>query len=490
MKTPSTLSSQEIDELVHFTMKEWNIPGLGLSVVHKGKDLKVSGYGVKCLGKPDPVDENTVFQICSITKSFCGLTINMLAQEGLLEWERPVRDYIPNFALKDPVAQQEITLRDLISHRTGLPGAAAESFRLWWNTGRSSEEILDRLSQLEPIHPFRAHFTYNNEAYLLASDVCRRVSGMPWKQYCKEKIFKPLNMSRSSADYAFLSQEKNVAKSHLNRLGHMQLIEWDNWEGLPAAAGIASTPVDMTKWLHYCLSKPEVMEYTLQPHSYIEPEGLFSDFTLPMCPIFFHEQPIANYGLGWIMYNLYDRIVYLHTGLIDGMQSILAIVPEVNLGVCVLTNYSTHLGAVSILNTLLDRALNLPDINWNEKSKQAMHEVAQKISLDRESMESQRNKNIPLSYPLEAYCGEYTHPAYGSCRVTKDHDQLQIQVITKDIGILKHWQGDQFEISDSFATTFTPWIVDFKLNNISKNVESLCVDNRCFRCSFEKQKIQ
>lgn len=230
-------SSQEIDSMANATLKEWDIPGMSIAVVHKGKDVKVAGYGVKQRGTTDVVNNETLFQIASLSKAFTASAIGTLVEQGKLQWEQPIKSFLPNFHLKDPVATEEITLRDLLSHRTGLPGTSKQSWRLWFNTNRSSDELVRRLANVDPAYPFRSHFSYNNVAYMIASKVAEQTSGTPWPTFCDQKIFSPLGMSRTHMSYDRLIHDQKAASPHLLRSMRERPIAPQNWESLSAAAG-------------------------------------------------------------------------------------------------------------------------------------------------------------------------------------------------------------------------------------------------------------
>lgn len=487
MTNPHTENNfrDDIDALAQQVLNDWDIPGLSLSIVHKGHDVKVKGYGVKKKSGTEPVNLQTLFQICSLTKSFTGTLLNMLVEEGVLDWEVPICHYMPSFKIHDPVAQNLMTLRDLISHRTGFPGSARQSWRLWWNTKRSSKEILDRIIHEPPTSSIRSHFSYDNVPYLIASEVAAHVTGLSWKQLCEEKIFTPLGMSRTSIENSYLHKDSNVAYPH--RATGKHPVPWDNWDSLAAAAGISSNAEDMTKWLKFCLSKTGSVTYPQKPQTFFEVEGFFEPPLIPLWSIFSHEQPLTCYGLGWMIYNLNGRIVNFHTGLIDGMQSILAIVPDENLGICILTNQTVHLGAVSFLNLLLDKFLNLEPIDWSKKSKNLWETLIKTSKEERIRLESLRSKLSVPSLPLEYYVGEYSHPAYGSIFIDQDNEQLKIRLFSHEEGELRHWDKDQFEIIEFASASTDPWLIDFKLENHQKRISGLNVPVIGF---FEKKSLK
>ncbi|MEI6242914.1 MAG: serine hydrolase [Chlamydiota bacterium] len=463
---------REIDILSEATLQEWAIPGLALSVIHKGKEIKVAGYGVKQRGTFDKVNSETVFQICSLTKAFTALVVSMLVEQGKLEWEQPIVTYLPSFKLKVPYAQENITLRDLLSQRTGLPGISKQSWRLWWHTGRSTQDLMHRLSFVEAAYPFRSHFSYNNMSYVVASQAIAKVSGSSWEKLCKEKIFQPLGMKRTSLSHAFLLEDKNVASAHLLPSLKKEPIPWQNWDNMSATGGINSSAQDMAEWLKYCLLNRAVFITTRSPQGLFEVEGFLDEISMPAWAIYTHNQSIVNYGFGWMMYTLNNREVFFHTGICDGMQSILAIVPEESLGISILTNEASHLGAACLLNGLLDRFLQLPKTDWHRKAHGIIENMDKTALQQRKHLEISREKNTIPTLHLGDYAGEYVHPAYGSIQLSIRGDEMLISLFSHEEGRLKHWQKDEFEITDVPSALQPLWLLEFQLSPDHKQVIS------------------
>lgn len=453
-------SSTDIDTMAQQTLQEWGIPGMAVAVVHKGNNLTVAGYGVRQRGNTDKVTEETLFQIASLSKAFTAASIGTLVEQGKLQWEKPIKNYLPEFRLKDPIATEEVTLRDLLSHRTGLPGTSKDCWRLWRHAERSTEELIHRLAFVDPAHAFRSHFSYNNVAYQTAAVIAERTSGLPWSTLVEQNVFSRLGMKRTHMSYSRLIHDANVASPHLLQSIREKPISWENWEALPAAGGVNSCAKDMALWLKYCLTSPPALQESFRPQTLMEANGLLDPIALLSWPIIVHEQKIVAYGYGWGMYSLGGKTVLLHTGLADGMQSICAIVPDEELGIAILTNQEGHFGMATLLNTILDRFLDQPPVSWDKKAHEAASEMGQAATAVRKELEANRSKKGP-SFPLTQYVGHYEHPAYGSIWIRLEKDHLTIELWTHEKGVLRSWDRDRFEVTEFPSGDPLPLLIDF-----------------------------
>lgn len=470
----SSPSKQEIDSLAQKTLSEWDIPGLGIAVVHKGSLVCVSGYGIKRRGSTEPVTEETIFQIASLTKAFTAASVGMLVEEGKLNWEKPIQEYLPDFQLKDEYASRAMTLQDLLSHRTGLPGTSKECWRLWYHTDRTAEDLIQRLKYVDPAYSFRSHFSYNNMAYVVASKVVEKVSSTPWTQFCEQRIFSPLGMKRTHFSYSFLKQDKNVASAHLCRFMQKEPISWENWENMAAAGGINSCAQDMASWMLYCLSSPKVLQESQKPKSVMEPEGLLGPFSVPTWSIYAHGKTIVTYGFGWFMYSLGDKTVLFHIGMSDGMHSVLAIVPEEQLGIVILTNQAPHLGAACLANELLDKFLHQPYVSWHKKGHLIVTDMFHSLKNQKEAFQAIKRRLAP-TLALSEYAGIYEHPAYGTVSISVSGNKLEGELWTKEKEILDCYNGDTFEVLG--PPSEPSWIFEFELTQDKKNVQALKIPN-------------
>ncbi|MFA6915967.1 MAG: serine hydrolase [Parachlamydiales bacterium] len=462
-------NADEIDQFVIQTMESWSTPGIALSIVQNDDVVKAQGYGTRERGVDAPVDENTLFQICSLTKAFTGLTASMLVDEKRLEWEEPVRTYWPEFKLKDETATQLMTIRDLLSGRTGLPSTGMQAWRLWWHTNRTEDELIQRTAEMNPAFSFRAHFSYSNMAYVLASKVMEKVSGKPWQEYCAEKIFKPLEMENTTFNFNTFLESDNKVKSHLAPYFRKDPIAYQSLDMIAAAGGIISNAKDMTKWLKYLLQQGPLIKETQNAQSVIEP--IISN--VYKWNIYTYFNPVAAYGYGWMLYRVGDKEIYMHTGLSDGAQTLLAIVPEEKLGICILSNQSENPALACLLNSLLDKYLKKEPRDWNKIGQDAIKSMELEFDAQITQIKADRNKDLAPTFLLQNYSGEYVNLAFGTVRISKDENSLLITTYNNDKGSLEHWQGDDFSITG--IPSYTPILqqVTFILSDDKKDIIGL-----------------
>lgn len=461
----SSVTPQEIDDFVEKTMNEWNVPGLSLAIIHKGEEVRLKGYGVRERGQDKPVDGKTLFQINSLTKAFTSLTASMLVREGKIDWDTPIRTYLPDFRSINPIVTECLTIRDLLCHRSGLPGNLHQGWRLFVNTKRSMKELLDRLAFVELAYPFRSRFNYDNIGYAVVGEVVARTSGMPWADVCRERIFQPLNMERTSISFSLLAMDENAALPHLDEKDDP--VSRTNWEenSMEAAAGINSCAHDMALWLRYCLTNhPDFVE-TQKPLTAMYPENMCLKTEYEKFNITSHNLPLMHYGMGWWTYKLENKDVFRHTGGSSGMQSVLAIVPEEDLGIVILMNQGWFPVASCLMNHLLDLFLDSPSVDWLKIGREVYSKVKENQLKWLEDCQAMRNSEILPSLPLSKYVGCYTHPGYGSIAIGKGEEGLEVSLLfSEEKGHLEHWEGNQFEIKDIPTIILKPFLCEFMIS--------------------------
>lgn len=326
---------------------------------------------------------------------------------------------------------------------------------------------------MDPVYSFRSHFTYNNTGYGIASQIVAQTSKMSWERFCKERIFDICGMKRTTASYKMLMEDTNVAMPHLLAQLRREAIPFRNWDDLPAAGGINSCASDMARWLKVCLSNSSSLIALQKPESLMEVQGFLIEETIPAWDITARGSSLVGYGYGWMSYMLDNKLVLFHTGLSDGMQSVLAIIPEEELGIAILTNQMNHLGADALLNEFLHRK----KVHWHKKAHAVMKEIDKKIAKKKSLMEYARNKNAPAHFPLSAYSGKYEHPAYGLVDITEKNEALEIKLFSQEEGLLQHWQDDQFLITKIASGPLTPWIITFQISQDQKKVSGFTMPN-------------
>jgi CubicO group peptidase (beta-lactamase class C family) len=417
------ITSPEIDALVERTLKAFDVPGIAVAVVKDGKVIHSKGYGVRSLGSPEKVDENTLFGIASNSKAFTAATLGILIDEGKLKWDDRVIDYIPEFRMYNSYVTEEFTIRDLLTHRSGL-GLGAGDLMFW--PGQNSftmKDIIHNLRYLKPVSGFRTKYDYDNLLYMVAGEVVARISGKPWEEFVEERIMRPLGMVKSASSFNRLKDKSNVIAAHAVVDGKVKVIARDRFEFGNSAGGINSSISEMSKWV--------IMQ--LQHGKYGDGKQLFSEnvheeMWTPQTIISVRSPGIYNthfnsYGLGW---NLSDVMGYKqasHTGFVAGMVTQVTLVPELNLGIIVLTNQQIGAAFTSITNQIKDSYFGI-------KGKDRVKENADRMqtnlgSADKVTTEAWR-VSAAATPPanLDQFTGTYRDVWFGDITITKKDNKL------------------------------------------------------------------
>ena len=431
-------------------LRDWDVPGLALAVVKDDVGVLSKGYGVRELGQTSRVDQQTIFAVASVTKAFTALALGMLVDEGKVSWDEPVIEKLPGFLLYDPYVTREVTLRDLLSHRTGLPPGDL----IWFGSGFGRAEILQRLRYLKPHWSFRSQYGYQNIAYLAAGQMVTVLTGQSWDQFIRERIFRPLGMHSSSTSWKALSHADNLATPHARIDEQVQSITFRNIDCIAPAGGINSNIADMTRWIKFllaggvCNGTRLVNEATMQE--------LFSAQT-PMprdAPeVKAYRRQLSGrthflaYGLGWMLYDYHGKKIASHTGAIDGMRAALILVPEENLGIVALTNLDFSNLAPAVAFKVLDVSLgdNQRDslAEWLADETQAGQRIKTKWS----EREGGRVPHTKPQLPLERYAGVYEDSYCGRITLRQRQGALTIKYGKSHTGDLVHWHYDTFLVT-------------------------------------------
>ncbi|HAT46203.1 MAG TPA: serine hydrolase [Ktedonobacter sp.] len=431
---------QGFADFVHSTMQNWKVPGLAIAVVKGSEVIFSQGFGERDVEGSLKVTPQTLFPIASCTKAFTTTAMAILADEGKLDWDTPVKNYLPSFKLYDPFASEHTTPTDLVTHRSGLP----RHDLMWYNSSYTRQELFDRLQYLEPNKDFRAVWQYQNLMYMVAGYLVGQIAGQTWEDFIQQRIFDRLGMSSSvfstttaqqTADFSFPYKEKN------DEVKQIPFYE-GQWSIAPAGA-IVSNIADMTQWLLLHVNKGRYGETQIVSESQMtqmHAPHMVAPVTFP-----FTEIPIANYGLGWFVEPYRGYVMVEHGGNIDGFSSLVTLLPEHNIGVAVLTS----LDGIPVPNILTynicDRLLGLDEVAWSERFKRfwiAFKEAAEK---GKEKTEADRVSDTHPSHPLAAFSGDYAHPGYGVISVQLEDDQLQGTYNSMAFP-LKHYHYDIFEM--------------------------------------------
>ncbi len=435
VETPKELKN--VASLVDELRKEWNVPGVALAIVKDGAVVLADGFGYRNWREKLPVTPSTLLAIGSCTKAFTATAVGILVDEGKVEWDKPVRYYLPSFKLQDSYANEKITVRDLLCHRSGLP----RHDLLWYGSSFSREELFSRLAYLEPSTDLRYLWQYQNLMYMVAGVLVEKVSGLKWEDFVRQKIFLPLGFkeanfsvadSQKSLDYALPYQEIN---------GQPTEISFRAIDAIGPAGSINAHVLDMANWLLMNLNKGKMGD------KQIISEARLAEIHSPQMvmpgPIRFPEILFSSYGLGWMITPYRGHLLLSHTGGIDGFSALVALLPQDNIGLVILTNLDRTPLPQILAYTLIDRLLRLPEVGWNERFKNEIKKNREQAEKIRKEKYQGRKEGTRPSHPLEDYVGEYEHPAYGTISITKEGDTLFARFHEFDLK-LTHFHYDVF----------------------------------------------
>jgi len=455
----------DLDSYVTHSMKTFEVPGLALAIVKSGKVVVAKGYGVRRLGDSTPVDEHTMFGIGSNTKAFTTAALAGLVDAGKLSWDDPVYQRLPGFVMYDPYVSHEITIRDLLAHRSGM-GLGEGDLLFWPPTTYTRDEIIYKLRFMKPASSFRSRYAYDNLLYMTAGQIIPAVTGVSWEDYIRQHIFVPLGMHHSNVTNADFKPDDNYAFPHGRVDGKLQVIPFEVLNNPGPAGAINSCAEDMAKWVQLQLNRGKLVDRDGRLFSEQQSKEMWSPQTIMPIP----ELPPAlaglksdfmDYALGWRLLDYHGRKLVGHTGGVAGFVSRVMMVPEENLGVVVLTNAEEDGAFDSILYHLLDYYFNLPSTDWIAAFKSVRDMREEEAAEAMKKAEGNRPASSKPSLPLEKYAGAYTDAWYGPITIRQEGSEL---VISFDhtptmIGDLQHWQYDTFKahwrnrrIEDAFIT--------------------------------------
>jgi len=436
-----------LDEYIEKARQDWEIPGVAVGIVKDDALIFAKGYGVREIGKKAKVDEHTLFAVASNTKAFTASMLGMLVDEDKLEWDDRVIDYIDDLQLYDPYVTREISVRDLLTHRSGLPTFGGD--HLWIGAPENSrEEIMARLRFLKPTAPFRTRYQYQNLMFMVAGQIIPEITGKSWDDFIRERIFEPLGMNESNSSILVLPEEDNVATPHEVVDGKHVPIAYDNVNGIAPAGGINSNVVDMAQWMRLHLGGGVYEGRQILSHEVIR-DAHSIQFPLPVSD--FNEDHFgtrfSGYGLGWSISDYRGYKMISHGGGLSGMISLQTLIPEKSLGVIVLTNFAPNSLTRAVTYRILDAFLGEPEQDWSgvylERRKQA--EIREQKN--EEELLAQRVKGTRPSLPMKDYAGRYFDELSGEAEVRMENGNLVFDYNPRHIGDLEHWHHDTFRVT-------------------------------------------
>ena len=412
------VSSKQIDSLTELVLKTFNVPGIAVGVVKDGKLIHAKGYGVANLATGKKVDENTLFGVASNSKAMTAALLGQLVDEGKIKWDDKVTDYVPEFKMYDPYVTEAFTIRDLLTHRSGLGLGAGDLMMFPDGSDFTRKDIIHNLRYLKPVSAFRTKYDYDNNLYIVAGEVAERASGEKWEDLVEQKIMKPLGMTSSVASLNRLKDNNNAIRPHAPVDGKLQVLDIDWSESANAAGGIWSNVTDWSKWviaqmnhgkygegMKQNIFSDEVHEETWSPQTIIK-----ASTAAP------YNTHFAAYGLGWFLSDVKGYKQVTHTGGLAGIVTQVVMFPELQLGILVFTYQQSGAAFNAISRTIQDSYLGISGYNWVKIMKERVDKgeaEAKKINDDIiASTKAQAAKSTTV-FNIEQYAGTYRDNWFG-----------------------------------------------------------------------------
>jgi CubicO group peptidase (beta-lactamase class C family) len=469
----TAIPGPELDNYINNAMKEWQVPGLAIAIVKDDRIVLAKGFGVRELGKPTPVDERTLFAIGSSSKAFTAAAIAMLVDEGKLKWDDPATKYLPGFQLYDPYTTRELTIGDLLTHRSGL----TRGDLLWYASAYDRDEVLRRVRYLKPSWSLRARFGYQNIMFLAAGQVISSVAKKSWDDFIRERIFMPLGMNSSGTSIKALINSDDVATPHSKIDDVVTKIPWRNIDNIAPAGSINSNVVDMAQWVRLQLGGGVYEKKRLLS------SGAMKEMHMPQTIIriegpnerLYPEAHFLNYGMGWFLSDYRGRKVVEHGGAIDGMRALVAMMPEEKVGMVILTNLNGSVLVQALMYKIFDSYLGGPQRDWSSELLKSIKAFEEQGKTAEKKAEAERVKGTTPSLPLERYAGTYQSEMYGETKVALENGKLVTRFGPNFNGDLEHWHYDTFRVTWRDRMQGKGF-VNFRLNTQGK-VDSMSIEN-------------
>jgi CubicO group peptidase (beta-lactamase class C family) len=459
-QSASNPSLAGFDDYVVATMKQFKVPGVSVAIVRDGQIILSKGYGYRDVEGQLPVTSKTLFAIGSVTKSFSVTMLGTLVDEGKLEWDKPIRDYYPAFRMHDPVATEEMTMRDLVTHRSGLP----RHDLVWYTQDISREEVIERLRYLEPNKPFRSTYQYNNLMFMTAGYLGGQLSGGTWEQAVQKRVLDAIGMSGTNFSVGDSQKSPDFAQPYRKDRKTQLVYKIPFYvQGAVGPAGeINSNADDLARYLIFHLSLGSIDgKQIISKNNALQMQT--PQMAIPgQSP--FKEFGGASYGMAFDITTYRGHALIQHGGAIDGFRASFKFLPNDKAGVIVLANLDGTYLSEAIADNVIDRLLSLDQIDWPqryqaiEKQDNQAEEAAEK-----QGYTGQKLGTRP-SHDLKEYIGEFSHPAYGHVTIaladgsTGHAFQLTLNRISR---ALDHFHYDTFQVPANPKDEFEKLKVSF-----------------------------
>jgi CubicO group peptidase (beta-lactamase class C family) len=423
------ITATQIDSLVNQVLTTFDVPGIAVAVVKDDKIIHAKGYGVRSLNTKEKVTENTFFGIASNSKAFTAAALGMLQDEGKLTYDSKVRDFIPEFKMHDPYVTEEFTIRDLLTHRSGL-GLGAGDLMFWPDSSNfTKKDIIHNLRYLKPVSSFRTQYDYDNLMYILAGEVIARVSGMSWEEFIQKRILNPLKMERTATSFSCLKDKSNVIDPHAPVDGKVKVVRRDWNEIANAAGGIYSNVVDMSKWIIMQMNNGKYGDNLSQK---LFSEEVHADMWTPQTIQPFrgsnpYNTHFMSYGLGWGLSDVKGYKQASHTGGLAGIVTQVTVIPDIKLGIIVFTNQQSGAAFNAVTATIKDSYLGVTGLDrikqYNDrrlKSEAEANQITTNIWKNIEAVQMKNGNKMDNT----AIMGTYSDNWFGDVTISEKNGKL------------------------------------------------------------------
>lgn len=459
------------------SMKAFDVPGMAIAIVKDGKVIAARGFGVRKLGEAAPVDGKTLFEVASNSKAFTAVALSMLVDEGKIAWDDPVTKHLPDFQMYDAYVTHEMTVRDLLTHRSGLGLGAGDL--LWWPTTTfSADEIIEKLRYIRPATSFRNSYAYDNLLYIAAGKIVASKSGKSWGDTVRERILKPVGMSTTTTSLAENAGVVNQSNAHSkidDKIAAVKSMPVPNGAG---AVGINTNAEDIARWMMVLLDAGKL------PGAGKDAQGkdvrLFSEarsremwsaqtpirIAEPRPSLAATKPNFRAYGLGFELKDYKGMKLATHGGALQGFYSQVTMVPEAKLGIAIFTNAESGPAMTSLQYRILDQYLNIAPTDWIGRFETITREEHDKELARIKGEAGKRVGKSQPSLPLAAYDGEYADAWYGKVSISAEGGKHVMRFSrTPDlVGTLEHFQHDTFIVRWKERNFNADAYVTFSLN--------------------------
>jgi CubicO group peptidase (beta-lactamase class C family) len=399
-----------LESVIEEELDRFRVNGAAVAVVKDGEVILSRGFGLRDVEQKLSTTDQTLFPIGSTTKAFTSAVIGTFVDEGLLEWDRPVKEYLPSFQLSDPVATKELTLRDMLSHRSGLP--RHDKLMLMYSSGGLTRaELVERLRYLQFNKSFREAWQYNNLIYMAAGYLIEVVSGQTWEDAVKERLFDRLGMTNTNLWVAELMKSDDHSLPYSKKDGEIVEVPYRPIEIIGPAGSINSCIADMSLWLLLHVEQGRAEGGQILSGSALK-EIHTPAIVMPSDAIPWEEVNLVGYALGWVVEDFRSHRVLWHNGGIDGFKTIISFIPKERVGVVVLSNRFPSYAPEAIAYRVYEELLDLEPLPWGERYNE-LAETMEAGTSEMRAFRRSKSKNEPPTHPLDDFAGTYKHPGYG-----------------------------------------------------------------------------